>query len=66
MDPGLIRDLDHLYTEHALVADICQALQAGRPVPPAWRIAFQQAASGQITGPQEMLGINAHVQNDGS
>jgi hypothetical protein len=68
-DPGLIRDPDYLYTEDALFADMYfdsfDAWQTGRPVPPAWRIAFQQAASGQITGAQEMLlGINAHVQND--
>jgi hypothetical protein len=68
-DPGLIRDQDYLYTEDALFADMhfdsFDAWEAGRPVPPAWRIAFGQAASGQITGAQEMLlGINAHVQND--
>jgi hypothetical protein len=34
-------------------------------VAPAWRIAFNQAGRGQLTGAQEMLlGINAHVQND--
>ena len=68
-DPGLIRDRDYLYTEDALFADIYfdtfHAFETGGPVAPAWRIAFQQAASGQITGAQEMLlGINAHVQND--
>jgi uncharacterized protein DUF5995 len=68
-DPGLVQYRDYLYTEDALFADFyfdtVQAWQNGEPVPPAWRIAFQQAASGQITGAQEMLlGINAHVQND--
>jgi hypothetical protein len=68
-DPGLIRYPDYLYTEDALFADMYfdsfHAWESGGPVPPAWRIAFQQAASGQITGAQEMLlGINAHVQND--
>ncbi len=68
-DPGLIRYPDYLYTEDALFADMYfdsfLAWETGGPVPPAWRIAFQQAASGQITGAQEMLlGINAHVQND--
>ena len=68
-DPGALKDLNYLYTEDALFADFYfdtfQAWQEGGRVPPAWRIAFQQAASGQITGAQEMLlGINAHVQND--
>jgi hypothetical protein len=68
-DPGLVQFRDYLYTEDALFADFyfntVQAWEQGEPVAPAWRIAFQQAASGQITGAQEMLlGINAHVQND--
>ena len=68
-DPGLIRYPDYLYTEDALFADMyfdsLHAWETGGPVPPAWRIAFQQASLGQITGAQEMLlGINAHVQND--
>jgi len=45
--------------------DAFNAWEQGEPVAPAWKIAFQQAESGQITGAQEMLlGINAHVQND--
>jgi hypothetical protein len=68
-DPGLVQYRDYLYTEDALFADFyfdtLHAWESGNPVAPAWRIAFQQAASGQITGAQEMLlGINAHVQND--
>jgi hypothetical protein len=68
-DPGLVQYRDYLYTEDALFADFyfdtVRAWENGDPVPPAWRIAFQQAATGQITGAQEMLlGINAHVQND--
>jgi uncharacterized protein DUF5995 len=68
-DPGLVKDRNYLYSEDALFADFyfdtVQAWSHGDPVAPAWRIAFQQAASGQITGAQEMLlGINAHVQND--
>jgi hypothetical protein len=68
-DPGLVQFRDYLYTEDALFADFyfdtVHSWENGDPVPPAWRIAFQQAASGQITGAQEMLlGINAHVQND--
>jgi hypothetical protein len=68
-DPNLVQYHDYLYTEDALFADFyfetVHAWEQGQPVPPAWRIAFTQAASGQITGAQEMLlGINAHVQND--
>jgi hypothetical protein len=68
-DPGALKDLNYLYTEDALFADFyfntLRAWDNGEPVAPAWRIAFQQAATGQITGAQEMLlGINAHVQND--
>jgi hypothetical protein len=68
-DPNLVQYHDYLYTEDALFADFyfdtVHAWESGGPVPPAWRIAFQQAATGQITGGQEMLlGINAHVQND--
>jgi hypothetical protein len=37
----------------------------GRPVPAAWRIAFDTAARGDANGGQDMLlGINAHVQRD--
>src|SRR3954452_16105 len=68
-EPDLVQYREYLYTEDALFADFyfdtVHAWEQGQPVPPAWRIAFQQAASGQITGAQEMLlGINAHVQND--
>jgi hypothetical protein len=68
-EPGIVRDPDYLYTEDSLFAnfyfDAVSDWEAGRPVAPAWRIAFSQAETGQITGAQEMLlGINAHVQND--
>jgi hypothetical protein len=68
-DAAKFQDLNYLYTEDALFADFYfdtfQAWQNGGQVAPAWRIAFEQAAHGQITGAQEMLlGINAHVQND--
>jgi hypothetical protein len=68
-DAAKFQDLNYLYTEDALFADFYfdtfRAWEDGGQVPPAWRIAFEQAASGQITGAQEMLlGINAHVQND--
>jgi hypothetical protein len=68
-EPGIVRDPDYLYTEDALFAnfyfDALSDWEQGRPVAPAWLIAFNQAEHGQITGAQEMLlGINAHVQND--
>jgi hypothetical protein len=68
-DPGALKDLNYLYSEDALFADFyfdtLKAWDQGEPVAPAWRIAFEQADHGQITGAQEMLlGINAHVQND--
>jgi hypothetical protein len=68
-EPGIVADRDYLYTEDSLFAnfyfDEVRDWETGGEVAPAWRIAFQQAATGQITGAQEMLlGINAHVQND--
>jgi len=68
-DAGALRDRNYLFTEDALFADfyfdIFEAWEGGGEVAPALRIAFEQAARGQITGAQEMLlGINAHVQND--
>ena len=57
------------YREDALFAnfyfDAFRAYNRGRPTPDAWRIAFEEAASGNANGAQDMLlGINAHVQND--
>ena len=67
--PGIVADRDYLYTEDSLFAnfyfDEVRDWETGGEVAPAWRIAFNQAENGQITGAQEMLlGINAHVQND--
>jgi hypothetical protein len=68
-EPGIVADRDYLYTEDSLFAnfyfDELRDWDTGGEVAPAWRIAFNQAEHGQITGAQEMLlGINAHVQND--
>jgi hypothetical protein len=57
------------FREDALFANVyfrtVRAWELGKPVPPAWRIAFETAESGEVTGAQDMLlGINAHVQND--
>jgi uncharacterized protein DUF5995 len=67
--PDLYEHPHYLETEDALFADMyfdtVHAWDAGAAVPPAWRIAFQTAASGNANGAQDMLlGINAHVQND--
>jgi hypothetical protein len=62
-------DPRYLFYEDALFADFyfraVGAWTAGRPVPEAWRIAFDTAARGDANGAQDMLlGINAHVQRD--
>ena len=42
-----------------------RAVDAGRPIPEAWRIAIDTAAHGDVNAAQDMLlGINAHVQRD--
>ena len=67
--PHFFRWPRYLYTEDALFADVyfntLRDAERGRPVPPAWQIAFDTARSGQVNAGQDMLlGINAHVQND--
>jgi len=57
------------FREDALFANVyfrtVRAWEEGRWVPPAWRIAFETAERGEVTGAQDLLlGINAHVQND--
>ena len=73
MRAGLIkRELispKYFYYEDALFANFyfrtVKAWNRGKPVPEAWRIAFQAAEDGDKMGVQDMLlGINAHVQND--
>ncbi len=68
-DPKLFPHPRYLYAEDALFADVYfktfRGNNLGVKVAPAWRIAFQTAASGNANGAQDMLlGINAHVQND--
>jgi Family of unknown function (DUF5995) len=68
-DPELFEYPDYIYTQDALFAnvyfDAVHGWRQREEVAPAWRIAFEQAERGEITGAQEMLlGINAHVQND--
>jgi hypothetical protein len=67
--PGLVFDRPYLYTEDAQFANIyfdtSAAYEQGKPVAPAWRIAFNAAKRPATTATQDMLlGINAHVQND--
>jgi len=68
-DPRFFADPGYLFFEDALFADYYFRTiadgSAGRPVPEAWRIAFDTAAHGDANAGQDMLlGINAHVQRD--
>jgi Family of unknown function (DUF5995) len=68
-DPGFFKQPKFFFREDALFAnfyfDVIKAWNRGEPVPDAWRIAFQTAATGEVNAAQDMLlGINAHVQND--
>lgn len=68
-DPGLLRWPKFFFREDALFANVyfrtVRRWDRGEEVPEAWRIAFETAARGSVTGAQDMLlGINAHVQND--
>jgi hypothetical protein len=67
--PRFFNDSRYLYTEDALFADIyfntVHNYERGKPVPPAWQIAFDTAKNANVNAAQDMLlGINAHVQND--
>lgn len=68
-DPGMLRWPRFFFREDALFANVyfrtVRHWERGKEVPDAWRIAFETAQSGSVTGAQDMLlGINAHVQND--
>lgn len=67
--PHFLRYPRYLYVEDALFANVyfrvLRRWQRGKPVPEAWRIAFEAAESKDLNATQDMLlGINAHVQND--
>ena len=67
--PDFLRYPKYLYVEDALFANVyfnaIRDARRGRPVPEAWRIAFDAAESKDLNAAQDMLlGINAHVQND--
>jgi hypothetical protein len=68
-NPHLLQWPRWFFREDALFASVyfrtVRQWERGDQVPPAWRIAFETAQSGEVTGAQDMLlGINAHVQND--
>jgi Family of unknown function (DUF5995) len=68
-DPGFFEYPRFFFREDALFANVyfrtVRRWEQGREVPEAWRVAFETAAEGEVTGAQDMLlGINAHVQND--
>ena len=68
-DPGMLAWPRFFFREDALFANVyfrsVRHAEQGREVPEAWRIAFETARSGEVTGAQDMLlGINAHVQHD--
>jgi hypothetical protein len=68
-DTRLFAHPHYLDYEDSLFADVyfntLRSYSAGRPVPPAWKIALDTARSGEVNAAQDMLlGINAHVQND--
>ncbi|HYH59901.1 MAG TPA: DUF5995 family protein [Thermoleophilaceae bacterium] len=68
-EPEFLRYPRYLYVEDALFANVyfrsVRRDARGKPVPPAWRIAFDAARTKELNGAQDMLlGINAHVQND--
>lgn len=68
-NPHLLRWPKWFFREDALFANVYFRTERrwaqGREVPEAWRIAFETAERGELTGAQDMLlGINAHVQND--
>jgi hypothetical protein len=68
-DPHFFQDNRYLNWEDTLFANYYfnafSHYAAGQPVPEAWKIAFDAAATGDADGAQDMLlGINAHVQRD--
>jgi hypothetical protein len=68
-DPHLFADRRWLIIEDTVFANFyfraVNAYEHGRPVPPAWKVAFDSARSGDVNAGQDMLmAINAHVQRD--
>ena len=68
-DPHFFHDARYLIVEDTVFANYyfywLHALDRGRPIAPAWQIAFSNAAAGDDNAAQDMLlGINAHIQRD--
>jgi hypothetical protein len=68
-NPRLFRDRRYLIYEDTLFENyyvkMLRAVDRGKPIPEAWRIAIDTAAHGDANAGQDMLlGINAHVQRD--
>jgi hypothetical protein len=67
--PHYFHDVKWLIYEDTVFANfyfrVLNAYDHGKPIPQAWKIAFDTAKSGDANGGQDMLlGINAHVQRD--
>jgi hypothetical protein len=67
--PHYFHDLKWLIYEDTVFANfyfrVLNDYAHGRPIPQAWKIAFDTAKTGDANGGQDMLlGINAHVQRD--
>jgi hypothetical protein len=67
--PHYFKDLRWLIYEDTVFANfyfrVVSDYDRGKPVPQAWKIAFDTAKSGDANAGQDMLlGINAHVQRD--
>jgi hypothetical protein len=68
-DPGFFRDPAWVNHEDAVFAELYfrayDAWEDGGPVPEAWRIAFENAASPDQQGTADLLlGMNAHINRD--
>ncbi len=62
-DPAWVNHLDAVFAEQYFRA--YDSWEEGGPVPPAWRIAFETAASPNEQGSGDLLlGMNAHINRD--
>jgi len=67
--PGFFSDGPWVNHEDAVFAELYfrayDDFVQGRPVPAAWRVAFESTSSPNVTGPGDLLlGMNAHIQRD--
>lgn len=68
-EPGFFSDQRWVNWEDAVFAELYfrafDAWVGGRPVPGAWRVAFEATESDDVTGPGDLLlGMSAHIQRD--